>query len=431
MRAARPFLIAGIVLAASLSARAGDPVKTAAEEAKQKEKIARGLLDAATWLKDRGRKPEASKALAEAKAADPKVAGLEALAASVEALPDPARDDPEAAARWTKATADAAKGWEKLSTVDHDAKDDARFEGYFIKALDLEPSKARCAKALGFAKQLAGNKARADAAGRFLVHLRDLDPDAAGKKACDAMTAELAQSDVAMIKSPDHPMVGWISLPKGWTAKSECRVLVAVEGAGSNFLGATRGFASARGARKFIVVGPCSLSNTNELKPETYPFYAPSLLEEWGGRRIDFDVPGLEALLAIVKERFGGSVEKIAITGFSGGGNLCYSWTMRHPERVLCSAPACANFNPGLPGEAPPVTDGGPPVHILTGEKDEHRNDVFGQKPGIEGQAEWAQEAFTRLGFTHVRRTLLPGVGHSSCGKQVWDFVDEVMTAKK
>ena len=138
---------------------------------------------------------------------------------------------------------------------------------------------------------------------------------------------------------------------------------------------------------------------------------------------------GLEAILAVLKARYGAG-DKVAITGFSGGGNLCYSWTMRKPDRVLCSAPACANFQPGLAEGATAVTDGGPPVHILTGEKDEHRNDVFGAKPGIEGQADWAQESFGKLGFTHVKRTMLPGVGHSTCVAQVWAFVDEVLGAK-
>ena len=428
--AARPCLVAlAILLAAFSPARAGDPMKAAAEEAKQKEKIAKAFLEAATWFRDKARKPEAVKAIAEAKAADPKVAGLDALATAVDALSDPAGDDPEATAKWAKAAADAAKAYEKLATVEHDAKDDTRFDGYLLRAVELEPSKARCAKALGLARLAAGNKARAASAGLLLVRLRDLDPDPAGKKAADAATAEMAQSDVALVKSPDHPMVAWLSLPKGWTAKGECPVLVTVDRAGANFLGSARAFRDARGSRKFMVLAPCSFSNTNELKTETYPFYAPSLLAEWDGKRLDFDVPGLEAILKTLKERYG-AADKVAITGFSGGGNLCYAWTMRHPERVLCSAPACANFNAGIPGDAAPVTGGGPPVHQFTGEKDEYREEVHGQKPGIEGQADGAQEAFTKLGFTHVKRTMLPGVGHSSCVKEVWSFVDEVSGSK-
>jgi hypothetical protein len=103
---------------------------------------------------------------------------------------------------------------------------------------------------------------------------------------------------------------------------------------------------------------------------------------------------------------------------------------MQRPGRVWASVPACANFQPGLAQGAEPVADGGPPVWILTGEKDEHRDHVFGQKPGIEGQADWAQESFTTLKFTHVKRTMLPGVGHSSCTDKVWSFLDELSSGK-
>ena len=172
-----------------------------------------------------------------------------------------------------------------------------------------------------------------------------------------------------------------------------------------------------------------SLSNTNELKPETFPFYAPALLEEWGSRRIEFDLPGLEAILATLEARYG-VAKKVAVTGFSGGGNLCYSLVMQRPAKVWAAVPACANYQPGLASGAAPAADGGPPVWILTGEKDEHREHVFGQKPGIEGQSDWAEESFRTLGFTRVKRTMLPGVGHSSCGDKVWSFLDEVSSGK-
>ncbi len=419
-------VLAAVVSCASLAAAAPDP---RVEEGKQKAKVAAAFVEAGTWFRDHGRKTEAQRAVAEAKEADAKVTGLDALAQAVDAMEPKEGDDPEATKRWQAVASDAAKAYEKAAAIDHEAKDDARFDGYLAKALELDPSKGRIAKTLAAAKQMAGNKARALSAGLLLSRLRDADKDADAGKKYDALEAEMAQSDVALVKAPSHPMVAWLSCPKGWTAKGDGKILVAVEGAGCNFLGACRGFAGGRGSRKFLVLTPVSLSNTNELKPETYPMYPPSLLAEWNGNRVEFDMAGLEAILGVVKTRYGIS-DKIAITGFSGGGNLCYSWTMRKPDRVFASAPACANFQPGLAAEAQPVTDGGPPVHILTGASDEHRNDVFGQKPGIEGQADWAQESFTKLGFTHVKRTMLPGVGHSSCGAQVWAFVDEVLGAK-
>ena len=96
--AGRVLAMALVLLLASLvPARAADP-KTAAAEAKQKDKIAKLWVDAATWFKDKARKPEALKAIAEAKAADPKAGGLDALQPAVDGLADPAGDDAEATA---------------------------------------------------------------------------------------------------------------------------------------------------------------------------------------------------------------------------------------------------------------------------------------------------------------------------------------------
>jgi hypothetical protein len=99
--------------------------------------------------------------------------------------------------------------------------------------------------------------------------------------------------------------------------------------------------------------------------------------------------------------------------------------TVLHPGRVIVSAPACANFGGMGFSDAQPV-EGGPPVRILTGEKDEHRDFTFGNKnsPGIEPQTDAAVAALEKLGFKDVTRTMLKGVGHSACPLQVWEAVD-------
>jgi len=105
------------------------------------------------------------------------------------------------------------------------------------------------------------------------------------------------------------------------------------------------------------------------------------------------------------------SFEKLAITGFSGGGNLCYWWTLQHPESLALAVGGCANFGGvGLQG-AKSVTGGGPTVLLLTGEKDEINLEVFGQKPGIVGQTDSIEESLKKLGFTNVTRRVVPGAG--------------------
>ncbi|MGH7162588.1 MAG: hypothetical protein ACREID_03815, partial [Planctomycetota bacterium] len=79
----------------------------------------------------------------------------------------------------------------------------------------------------------------------------------------------------------------------------------------------------------------------------------------------------------------------------------------------------------------PMVDGGGPPVHIFTGEKDEHRYLTFGKTPpGIEEQTDNAVKALEGLGFTKVRRTMLPGVGHQAFVRQVWELCDEVVKGR-
>ncbi|MFQ5844648.1 MAG: alpha/beta hydrolase, partial [Planctomycetota bacterium] len=322
-----------------------------------------------------------------------------------------------------KAARDAAKLYDKLARLPGDP---AAAERYLFEAVALDPSKARTGKIAGRIRKLAGNRKSADAAGWLLVRLREADREGAGGGRYDALEAELAQKDAVLIKGPGHDMVGYLSLPRSWRRKAQWPVLVAVDGAGSNFLGAARRFAQARGSRNFIVLVPCSLSNTNALQPQKYPWYRKEVLEG-GVPRIRFDLDGLAALLDAVRERFGGGA-KIGITGFSGGGNLCYAMTALHPDRILFAAPACANFSGMGFSEAGRVEGGGPPVHILTGEKDPHRRHTRGNPdiPGIEPQTDAAVQALEERGFTRVRRTMLPGVKHSACPRQVWEFCDEV-----
>lgn len=405
MRATRLVLL--LLLAATVQA------KTDAT-AKHKVKLAKVWVDYARWCKLKGLKTEADQALGRARTADPANKDLARLAAEIEALEGDADTDPGLESRRQKAHKDAAKIYDRLAKID---------EAYLVEAVRLDPSKARLGKMAGLVKKLSGNRKNAVKAGRLLVQLRTLAPE--GKY--DSLEIELARKDVALIKHSDHEMVGFLSIPKGWKKGGGYPVLVTVDGAGSNFLGSARTFAKTRGSRNFLVLAPCSFSNTNELQPKKYPFYPPELLTEHNANRITFDLGGLTKLLEVVTERYGGS-EKIGITGFSGGGNLCYGMTIRHPDRILFSAPACANFSGMGLRDAEPVTDGGPPIHILTGANDQHRDYTFGRKdsPGIEPQTDNAVATLERLGFKNFRRTMLPGVGHSNCAAHVWKFADEV-----
>lgn len=358
------------------------PVLAAGAEKKSLQRLGKVWVDYARWCKLQGHKTEAEQALARARTADPDAKDLAALAADVDGLSGDKEASASLDARRRKAHKDAAKLLDRLAK----AGSEPRHALYAIEAAALEPSRPRINKLAGAAKKAP-----------------------------------------TLIKAPDHAMVGYVTLPKGWKAGKEYPVLVAVDGAGSNFAGACRNFSNQRGSRRFIVLAPCSLSNTNQLNPKKYPFYPQALLDEHDRNRIAFDLKGLAALLRQAKEWFGAE-ESVGITGFSGGGNLCYGWTVVHPDKTRFSAPACANYSGMGFGDAQPAGEAKPPIRILTGENDPHKvwtHGKVGGVPGIDPQTEQAMSKLEELGYP-FERVRLKGVGHSSCPKHVWDFCDEV-----
>jgi len=375
MRRASTAALLFVLLVAGTGPAVAGPVEQA------KAKIAKVWVEYGRWCKAHRLKEEAEGALARAAALDPEAKDLAALREEVKGLPADVEPPAGLERRREKANKAAARAYARLARV---------VDG--------------------------------DEAGLWLSRALALHAD----KRTVKMLASEARRKPVLVQAPGHPMVGFLSLPRGWSPRRSYPVLVSVEGAGCNFAGNHRRFATARGSRKYIVLTPVSLSNTNALQPKKYPHYGAKLLSEHDRNRIAFDLAGLNALLAFAKEHLGAD-EKIGITGFSGGGNLCYGFLARHPDRVRFAAPACANFSGQGYRDAEPVEDGGPPVHIMTGENDPHREFTHGNEnsPGIEPQTDRAVEALKRLGFTKVKRTMLPGKGHATLAAEVWAFTDE------
>ena len=381
-----PFLLVLLVGLAPLLAK---DAKLEKAVAKERTKIAKGWVDLASELAGKGFKAPAADALTRARGLDPEVKGLAEAAAAVDAVTDATEPDEAATKRIEKTRAAAAKGHDKIAKRYAKAGDEVAALAETMIAFGLDPSKKRTASIV------AGG-----------------------------------QKEPLLMVAPGQDFAAYVSFPKGWKAGKSHPVLVSVDGAGANFLGNARAFRNGRGSRGFITVAAHALSCTNAIDKKKYPAYPQALIDRWNGRRVDFDVPGLLALLDFLHEHFDAE-KQVAITGFSGGGNLCYGFTLRHPDRVRCAAPACANFVPSLASGAAKPEGGGPPVHVMTGEKDPHRYLTHGKTPpGIEEQTDWAMKAFEEQGFTKVTRTMLPGVGHSSLVKQVWDYVDEIYGAK-
>ncbi len=378
------------VLALFASPLRAEKERKGLDEAKSRETIARIWIDLGTYLAARGFKTDAAEALDRARETTPDAAGtLKPLEEAVAAAADGGTADAEASVRREKAAKEAGSAWERLAETFGDASD-PRFSDYLLRAAALDAAKGRIQRL-------------ADAAKRGSI----------------------------VVRSPKHPMTAFLSLPSGWKPGKAYPVLVAVEGTTATFASQHAGFLRGRGSREVILVTPFSLSSMNQPLAGKYPHYSDEVLKanERKPEQVDWDDEGVLALLDLVQRHFGAE-EKVAITGWSGGGMLCYAFTMRHPGRVRLCVPVAANFSPALAGSGAAVMSPGPRVRIRTGAADPYRERV-GVEPGIERQTDLAVERFESLGFKDVKRTMLPGVGHTSAGTEVWTAVDEAFDAPR
>jgi len=398
-------------------------------DAKAKAEVASELAAFAKACADAGAKAEAEKALAQAKAVDAAAPGVKEAQEATDGVPEEKEGAAEAVAAARKvAGPKVAKAYDQLAGAYGDPKDARRATAALVGALRWEASKPRIGKAQkGMVAALGGN--RHEDAARLHAGICGADPETAAAGKFDGPLIDAAQKELVLIGSPTHDLLAYLSLPKGWQKGKTYPIVVGVDGAGSGFLGYGGGCRSARGSRAGIVLAPITLSNTNALDPAKYPMYGKAILDAFDGRRMEFDGPGIDAILAILSKRFGAD-EKIFVTGFSGGGNWCYWKLFMDPAHVRGAAPACANFS-GYGISTPPGAGegGGPLVHLMTGAQDPHKDDVFGAKPGIEGQTDAAEAKLKELGYTKVTRAQLQA-GHSPLHAEVWKFVDGVTGAK-
>jgi pimeloyl-ACP methyl ester carboxylesterase len=183
----------------------------------------------------------------------------------------------------------------------------------------------------------------------------------------------------------------YMALPKGWSPTESWPILVAIPGAGHDFLGTCKTFARARGDRHFIIVTPCVSSNGN-------------------------DPADLEAVLAIVKEvqkAFKGQ-PKFLVTGFSAGGHLAWQLVFLHPELLLGAAPAAANFRfRGISAVSNAKERAQLPIHGFNGVND---------KPAINQQWDDAVQYARQHGYRNLSHDLVQGAGHQPFADQVVSF---------
>ena len=255
---------------------------------------------------------------------------------------------------------------------------------------------------------------------------QELAPDDDRAEVLRKVELKLAETTPIIRKASGHIMNYYLTLPKDWSEDKTYPILVCVEGAGSNFGGCHGIYARDRGDHPFIVITPIGFSNTNSLnnQEKKYPQYPPELLQEIEAKgqahRLDWDEAGLLSVLEDVRKEFKGR-KKIFITGFSGGGMLTWTMTMRHPDMVAAAAPSCGNFTPSIDnGKLPTPPDPALPIIAFQGKDDGYLESILNPQWGP------CEQCYKKLGYTNVERRMVPG-GHGNFSKLIIPFFVENM----
>lgn len=393
--------------------------------AKAKSACAAEIARFAEWCVRKKLKAEATAAVAESEKLDP--AAEEVTRAKGKLAKLDGEPGPEAAADYAKERAGAGKKIAPLYTAiaaetpdnQLDALEAALRAAYGWQAeladrwveaewplMQTAKRHARLHRVLSVAAELA------PAPG---TDKKQLAQAVARAKALQAAEAVVSVTTPLLKKCSGHEMMYYLSLPEGWTPEKDWPVLVAVEGAGCNFYGACTSF-SGKDNPTYIVVTPHTFSNTNEILPAKYK-YTPELCQKYQrGGRLDFDDPGIQAMIVDLRKHYNAR-EKFFITGFSGGGNACWRFTLCHPEMLVASSPNCANFAAAGPETTAPERET-LPVKAFQGEKDAYLDALSVQWQRAKAEAD-------RRGFKNVTRVMVPEAGHGVSRKLILDFFAE------
>jgi dienelactone hydrolase len=292
------------------------------------------------------------------------------------------------------------------------------------------PAIADLAKATLADKSL-GNRARLEAAA-LLGRVASLDNKGMDSGVYDAATAVMDDS-LTLIGTADNPSVGYVSLPPHWKPGVKYPILLCFPGDGTGYEWIGGSYRDARGDAPYIVLAPVIFCNCNNTSAETHgKWYGPDITSQETfssdttasmGRRLQFDKPGIFALLKATRTYLGGN--KIYVTGFSGGGIACYLMLLQIPSEIAAGAPACANYFM----EPPPGRGMGAPVMQFFGQNDPFM-DHIGNGPGLREEGQEAAKALQSAGYRQIGQTIVDGKSHDAMVQQVVEFFNKVRNAQ-
>lgn len=242
-----------------------------------------------------------------------------------------------------------------------------------------------------------------------------------------------AATSVVLRTAATHPMKYHLSLPEGWVEGERRPVVVVVPDASRDFEATLAAFVKARGALPYILVAPHVVTSggSNYRLSDTYRYSDADWKRVTADGDWRFDDEGITAVLADVREHFGGG-EKFFLTGWEAGGHTVWAYTFRHPERLRASAPVSPNWRgrwmASADWSASPAR-GTLPVKVLFCDrsKTEHPEgwDAWS------GQTKEAMDLAAAHGFGNVSLVSLPGRPHGPLAEDVIAFFETVRSGRR
>ncbi|MCC6739523.1 MAG: hypothetical protein IT452_10805 [Planctomycetia bacterium] len=409
-------LLAGAALAQTPPKAPPPPVS---KEAEHRKALAAAWEGLSAWCVKWKLKDEAIAAADEAVAADPGSAKAKAAREAAEKAGTGAMDSARKEyAKKLEATRKQAGGlWREIAASPHEDKDAEAYDAHWGRALELDPKGTQAPHEARVKDAMA--KKDWKRASRLLAQEESvLGSDPARAKTKKTLDARASTTDPLLLKASTHEMRYFLSLPPDWTPDKTWPVLVACEGSGCSFRDQCARFAGFRKDVPVIVLTPCSFSNAGGPREGKHPWYSEELKKEWTNRNtMEFDDPGIMAALADVRREWNAE-EKFFISGYSGGGIICWWEAFKRPAELRGVFPACANYL-GYPREK---GEGGRdlPIHAYQGDKDGHLEMLTGSWNRAKADADAA-------GFTDVTRTMLPGVGHTACHEPIFEEIRKIL----
>jgi predicted esterase len=389
--------------------------------------IATEWVNLGEWCVEKKMGPQARECVEKAETADSTAPGFGSLKEKANACEDAGTesDFKTYESRLTSVSRKVAMSYEQLFNAgaqEKDSKVKERFDKYLIAAVELVPSDSRWNNVLTVVNNLVKDK-KFDRVANMAERALVLNPPEKIIPVFKAAIDSVAIENLVLKTISSHPIKYYFSLPKDYKKAKDKKwpVLICVDGAGSDFKVRATRYKDKRDKLPYILVGPCTFSNTNAIQGNMlnkyHQFYSDDIINEANHNRFAWDEQGILAIINELQSNYDAE-SRVYITGFSGGGNAMYMMIFRHSDLLNGAAPACANFMSSMSRVYANLKgrfldeDLNIPIHFITGEKDPHRD-------AIEKQTNYAESFSKELGYSNCKRTMVPDMGHSAAEDQV------------